>query len=159
MKITIEDLSDVPAKTNTLLHSPQYAAQLAGSSLFFQVMTGLCENPVKVILHDKFSGKRMLLTIETATALTKKPELKPEIKQVQPLVKVVEAVDAPKIAPMKAPSLSPKLSPPKMSPSMTAIVQQKYSKEGESVDATIARVVEAVNKPLVSFKVPPLKPK
>jgi hypothetical protein len=74
MKATIEDFPNVPPKDHTLLHSPHYAAQLAGSSLFFQVMTGLRENPVKIILHDRFSGERKLLTIETSEKLVKPAE-------------------------------------------------------------------------------------
>lgn len=129
MKISVTELPDVQPKQNPLLSSPQYACQLAGSSLFFLVMSGLTENPVKVILHDKFSGKRQLLTIETAKELTAVIAPPPPVKQ--PLIRKVERVviaetiaapppAAPKLS-IGIPKASPSVAPPAAVPVPTGL--------------------------------------
>jgi len=144
MKITLEELPK-SIKGHPLLESPQYAAQLAGHSLFFQVMSGLGDNPVRVILHDKFSGERKLLVIECEGKLDKvaveantpdhahwKPaevsesKVKPAAIKPAPLIQRVEIPAlpsaSPKVersaAPSPSPSLTPKVAPaPKLVPS------------------------------------------
>lgn len=124
MKVTISDLESAPAGKHPLLSQAQYAAQLAGSSLFFQVMSGLSENPVRIILHDKFSGERKLLVIETAKELS--AHLKTvdfsQIKEVAISEVSEKAPPVPVVKPVSTPSLSPGLSPkvapaPKLVPS------------------------------------------
>jgi len=80
MRVTVEDYTPVTPNTHTLKESPQYAAQLAGGSVFFQVLSKLDENPVRVVLHDKKTGQRKLLIIERMAerAITvTKPQVSP----------------------------------------------------------------------------------
>lgn len=67
MEVHIEDLEDETPGKNPLMLQSQYVSQLAGSGVYFQVKSSLTENPVRVVLHDRFSGKRKLLVI-TASA-------------------------------------------------------------------------------------------
>lgn len=144
MKITLEELPK-SIKGHPLLESPQYAAQLAGHSLFFQVMSGLGENPVRVILHDKFSGERKLLVIECEGKLSKaaveantpdhahwksaevsESKVKIPVIKPAPLIQKVEIPALPSAGPKvtrspiisPSPSLAPKVAPaPKLVPS------------------------------------------
>lgn len=158
MKVTISDLPSAEPGKHPLLSQAQYAAQLAGSSLFFQVMSGLSENPVRVILHDKFSGEKRLLVIETAKELS--PHLKSvdysQIKEVAisevsknaPPVHVVKPVSTPSLSP----GLSPKVAPaPKLVPS-GGIPAPK------PLDTPKAVAGPSLLKPAVKLTVPTLKP-
>lgn len=51
---------------NPFLVSAHFVSQLAGSGVFFQVMSGLTENPVRVIIHDRLTGERKMLIIEVS---------------------------------------------------------------------------------------------
>lgn len=89
MQIDVKELPEVEPGRNPLLVSHQYAAQLAGSSIFFQVVSGLSEHPVRIIVHDRLSGERSELTITRSGKVRVLEE--PEV-----LVKVVAKVAAPK---------------------------------------------------------------
>lgn len=64
MKIRIEEMPAATAGAHVLHTNPRYPAQYAGNAVFTQVITGLDENPVKIVVHDRTSGDRMLVVIE-----------------------------------------------------------------------------------------------
>jgi hypothetical protein len=157
MKVTITDLESAPAGKHPLLSQAQYAAQLAGSSLFFQVMSGLSENPVKVILHDKFSGERKLLVIETAKELS--AHLKTvdfsQIKEVAISEVSKKVPPAPVVKPVSTPSLSPGLSP-KVAPA-PKLVPSGGIPAPKPLDTPKVSSAPSPLKPAVKLTVPPLK--
>ena len=169
MHIEIIDWEDVPKGTHPLHASPQYAANLAGGSLFFQVMSGLTENPVKIILHDRFSGKRKVLIVETARELS--PLLKSEDPKVQAEVRKVslprEAPPAAVVKPapkvISTPQVAPKAPPaPKLVPSGGAPAPKLVPSGGapapKSLDTPKVASGGSLLKPPAKLTVPPLKP-
>ena len=158
MKVTITELEGAPAGKHPLLSQAQYAAQLAGSSLFFQVMSGLSENPVRVILHDKFSGERKLLVIETAKELS--PHLKTvdfsQIKEVAISEVSKNAPPAPVVKPALTPSLSPSLSP--KIPPAPKLVPSGATPAPNPPDTLKVVSGGSLLKPPVKLTVPSLKP-
>ena len=158
MKVTITELESAPAGKHPLLSQAQYAAQLAGSSLFFQVMSGLSENPVRVILHDKFSGERKLLVIETAKELS--PHLKTvdfsQIKEVALSGISEKAPPVPQVKPVSPPSLSPSPSP--KVPPAPKLVPSGGVPAPKPLDTPKVVSGGSLLKPPVKLTVPPLKP-
>jgi hypothetical protein len=68
MEVHIEDLEDEAPGKNPLMLQSQYVSQLVSSGVYFQVKSGLAESPVRVVLHDRPSGKRKLLVITPSTS-------------------------------------------------------------------------------------------
>jgi hypothetical protein len=153
MKATIEDYKSVKPGSHTLHESPQYAAQLAGGGLFFQVMSGLTENPIRIILHDRFSGQRKLLTIEcdSPTRRASDPPVQQVVKSVQlsknappspPVSPVLKSVPTHQVAPKVAPA--PKAVPTvavsvASTPTVSKAVQVAKATFGDAIDkVTIA---------------------
>lgn len=64
MKVTVEDYKGAKPNGHPLFESGRSPAQFAGHFLFVQVLTDLSESPVKLILHDRLTGVRKLLTVE-----------------------------------------------------------------------------------------------
>jgi hypothetical protein len=148
MEITLTDLPDSEPGKHPLLSSPQYAAQLAGGSVFFQVMSGLTENPVRVILHDKFSGKRKLLLIEAAR------ELNPLLRSIDP--SVIKEVQMPRPSEMAPPAPTAPLKAkavPTPSPAKTTSPAPKAVASGASLKPAPAAPKNEVKSPVPAPKV------
>lgn len=159
MKATIEDYKSVKPGSHTLHESPQYAAQLAGGGLFFQVMSGLTENPIRIILHDRFSGQRKLLTIECDAPARRAADvpIQHQVKNVQPsknappsppVSPVLKSVPTHQVAPKVPPA--PKKVPTgavPMSPAASAVFSRTYAKEDESLQQTVERVALKLTVP------------
>jgi hypothetical protein len=117
MKITVSELPSVAPQSNPLLVQAQFVSQLAASGVFFQVLSGLTEVPVKVCLHDKISGERRLLIIECAGASQVSSAGKAELPPQPGKVKAVQlfhgdaAIPAPTVVKDKVVKVTPK--PPK----------------------------------------------
>jgi hypothetical protein len=120
MKVLVESIANSTPGKNPLLETPQYAAQLAGSSIFFQVISKLDEHPVRVILHDKYSGERLKLTIERSGEF--KPIEKVVVEKPQPTItKVIVPVSVTPTAPPPALKV-PLLRPPSLTPGVPKTV-------------------------------------
>ena len=154
MKVILAELPDAPPGQHPLLSQAQYAAQLAGSSLFFQVMSRIDENPVKVILHDRNSGKKQLLTIETSREVTPIPPpatvhadvRAPKETKGPQIVKLAEGAFIPP-APT-APSVAPKLSMSTLSTSAPKLSISAPMNSGPKLLNTTPKTLDATPKTL-----------
>ena len=155
MKITISELPSVAPQTNPLLVQAQFVSQLAASGVFFQVLSGLTEVPVKVCLHDKVSGERRLLVIECAGTTSQvtsvaKAELPPQpgkVKAVQ-LFHGDAAIPAPTVVKDKVVKVTPR-PPTGIQAPPVAPVQVSPLEVGESwVDPLDAPMAPPASKPV-----------
>lgn len=111
MEVTIQDLPEVGPNKNPLLVQAQFVSQLAGSGVFFQVVSSLSENPVRVILHDRISGKRKLLIIEAAMKMEKVAAAPVQQAEPKGSVKMVTLYQGDPLAPPKATPMKEKIVP------------------------------------------------
>lgn len=153
MEVEISDMPKEEPGKHPLLSRAQYAAQLAGHSLFFQVMSGLSENPVRVVLHDKYSGIQKLLTITLEERLLPQAVIQTAPTPVEkPVVKRVKIVQLPPIS-QPVPTPTPPPSPRQLTPSPPA---PRLNTPGASLAPP--RPAAALTPPPTSmFKVPGVK--
>lgn len=162
MKITVSELPAVAPQANPLLVQAQFVSQLAASGVFFQVLSGLTEVPVKVCLHDKISGERRLLIIEcagTSVSSAGRAELPPQegkVKAVQ-LFHGDAAIPAPTVVKDKVVKVTPKPPSGIQAPPVPP-VQVSPLEMGESwADPLDAATVQPASKPAPKLPQPAAK--
>lgn len=63
MKIEVEEMPSAQRNVNPLIADPRYPCHFIGHEMFLQVVSSITEGPVKIILHDRATGVRKMLTV------------------------------------------------------------------------------------------------
>lgn len=130
MEIEIIDMPEVEPKKHPLLVESKFPANILGKALFVQLISGLNENPVRFVLHDRFSGMRKMVVVKVADTIVETPMEKAH-KAFEKAAEQIREVSAP--MPVSAPAAmvprSPKVIPsptlaPKAPPAPTAVVSR-----------------------------------
>lgn len=130
MEIEIIDMPEVEPKKHPLLVESKFPANILGKALFVQLISGLSENPVRFVLHDKFSGIRKMIVVKVADTIIETPIEKAH-KAFEKAAEQIREVSAP--IPVSASAAvvprSPKVIPsptltPKTPPAPTAVVSR-----------------------------------
>ena len=162
MKVEISEIPVATPGSHPLLTSPQYAANLAGSSIFFQVMSGIDEHPVRVILHDKWSGERMQLVIQREgdfKPIGSPPEKLPKLAAVSTVkpASLIQRVDVPAMAPPAPQVLPPPVPRVAPSPAVSPSPAQKLVPPGGA--PAVRTPAPSSPSPSPKLAVPPSIPK
>ena len=122
MKVTVTKLPETAPRSHPLHLNSKQPSQFAGHFLFTQVISGLTETPVKIILHDRLTGKRTMLEIEQEDddIVVVEPIDESSLKEVEiaAVPRLVVAVPSRAAAPTPSPTPRP---PPSAPPAPKAV--------------------------------------
>lgn len=160
MEVTVAEMPEAAPRTNPLLVEAKYPAQYLGGTLFAQCITSFSDPVVKIILHDRRSGQRKLITavldVNAPLVIIGNPEIKEnakkEISKVERPAPQIVRVEMPSPAPnhvLKSPPAVPQVAP---CMKVAAPPPLKLS-----VPVTSPKPALSINKPALKLSAPKLK--